>query len=238
MTDQSIFNNDDEGSQAPEASGKNEQVPAVDQLLGSIVNAEGKQKYASIEEALKGLNAAQEHISRLENENNQFKQKVEKSTTLQDVLDAMKPQKEGEPAKATPSLDEDKLAELLERVVERKETVSTQKTNAATVAAKFRELHGEHAETKYYEAAASIGMSKVEINTLAAKNPTAVFAMLGINSKQAPVKGMQSSANPATFSQKTNDMPKFDPMRPAPNSTLEKWKKSTGVTSERLGLDN
>jgi hypothetical protein len=237
MTDQSIFDNGD-GSQNPPASNSNEDPQAVDQLLASIVNAEGKQKYASVEEALKGAVNAQEHISRLETENTQFKQKVEKSTTLQDVLDAMKPSESEGESKPPAELDEGKIAELLEKVVERKDTVASQKANATKVADTFRKLHGEEAEAKYYEAAAAVGMDKVAINTLAASNPTAVFAMLGVDAeKEKPAGSMKSTVNPAEFQQKETEMPLFDPTKPAENSSLKAWKASAKLTNERLGLE-
>jgi hypothetical protein len=236
MTDQSIFA-EGGASQEQAPAGNNDQVPAVDQLLGSIVNAEGKQKYASVEEALKGLSSAQEHISRLEQENTTFKQETEKSTTLQDVLNAMKPQPEGDVAPAANQIDEATIAQLLEKVVERKDTATTQKANAASVATKFRELHGEQAEAKYYEAAANIGMSKGDINSLAASNPTAVFAMLGVNAKQETPRGsLNGSINPSEFQQKPQEMPKFDPMKPAVNSALEKFRATKAATNARLGI--
>jgi cell fate (sporulation/competence/biofilm development) regulator YlbF (YheA/YmcA/DUF963 family) len=69
MTDQSIFNNDEQSTPAEASQSGNEQASAADQLLGAIVNSEGKQKYASVEDALKATAAAQEHIRRLEEEN-------------------------------------------------------------------------------------------------------------------------------------------------------------------------
>jgi hypothetical protein len=236
MTDQSIFD-ESNGSQDPAPSSSNEQVQAVDQLLGSIVNADGKQKYATTDDLVKGFASAQEHISRLEQENTSFKQKVEKSTTLQDVLEAMKPEPTGDPAPAA-TLDEGVLAQLLEKVVERKDTATTHKTNAATVASKFRELHGEQAEAKYLEAAANIGMSKSAINTLAASNPTAVFAMLGVDAKQVtPKANLNGSVSPAEFQQKPKEAVKFNPYVAAPNSAVDKWRASAKATTERLGVE-
>ena len=240
MTDQSIFD-DNTASPEPVSSGEGSQVPAVDQLLGSITNAEGKQKYSNVEEALKGLSAAQEHIRRLEQENTEFKQKVEKSTTLQDVLEAMKPapaNQEGNGEPATPALDEGVLAELLEKVVEQRETVTVQKTNAATVANKFKELYGEEARTKYYEAAASVGLGQAEIDALAAKSPSAVFTMLGVEAKSTPQRGsVKSSVSTEGFEQKPKELPKFNPMQPSKNSTLEKWQAVVKETNSRLGIE-
>ena len=103
MTDQSIFNNDAPSTPAEVSQSGNEQASAADQLLGAIVNSEGKQKYGTIEDALKATAAAQEHIRRLEEENTSFRQKVEESTTLQAVLDAVKPREVSEPAPAAPT---------------------------------------------------------------------------------------------------------------------------------------
>ena len=52
MTDQSIFNNDEPSTPAEVSQSGNEQASAADQLLGAIVNSEGKQKYGTVEDAL------------------------------------------------------------------------------------------------------------------------------------------------------------------------------------------
>ena len=239
MTDQSIFNNDDQNSQSDGGQG-NDDKPAADQLLGAIVNADGKQKYATVEEALKGAASAQEHISRLETENTTFKQESEKSTTLQSVLDALKPQAGGEdPNKdVAPQLDADTLSQLLEGVVSKRETVSTQKQNTTTVASKFKELHGGEAEAKYYEAAASEGFSREQINGLAASNPSAVFKLLGVDAKKdTPAGSLKGDVNAGDFEKKAEELPRFNPMGGGNNPQLEAFRKSKAATNKRLGIE-
>lgn len=239
MTDQSIFNNDNSSPQGEGDQGKNEPTPA-DQLLSEIVNSEGKQKYGSVEEALKGLGNAQEHIRRLEEENSDFKQGAEKSATLQDVLDAMKPD-QGEPSsnEEVAQLGEGDIAKVLEDMLAKRETASSQKANTTKVANKFVEVHGaEEAEAKYYEAAASLGFSKAEINELSARNPDAVFKMLGVNAEKEPTpNSLKGDVNAGEFNQQKPDAPRFNPFQPGPNSDLAAWRKSKEQTNSRLELD-
>ena len=239
MTDQSIFNNDEPSTPAEASQSGNEQASAADQLLGAIVNSEGKQKYASVEDALKATAAAQEHIRRLEEENTTFRQEVEKSTTLQSVLDAMKPREESEPVAPTSSIGEDDVAQLLEGMLNKRETEATAKANVSKVTSAFVEKHGVEAEAKYYESATALGFTNSEINELAARNPAAVFKMLGIDDKPAPVANpLRSSVGAGNLSDNKPQQPTFNPFQGGTSPSVEAFRKSKAATNERLGLDN
>jgi hypothetical protein len=239
MTDQSIFNNDEQSTPAEASQSGNEQASAADQLLGAIVNSEGKQKYASVEDALKATAAAQEHIRRLEEENTTFRQEVEKSTTLQSVLDAMKPREESEPVAPTSSIGEDDVAQLLEGMLNKRETEATAKANVSKVTSAFVEKHGVEAEAKYYESASALGFTNSEINELAARNPAAVFKMLGIDDKPAPVANpLRSSVGAGNLSDNKPQQPTFNPFQGGVSPSVEAFRKSKALTNARLGLDN
>ena len=239
MTDQSIFNNGEQSTPAEASQSGNEQASAADQLLGAIVNSEGKQKYASVEDALKATAAAQEHIRRLEEENTTFRQEVEKSTTLQSVLDAMKPREESEPVAPTSSIGEDDVAQLLEGMLNKRETEATAKANVSKVTSAFVEKHGVEAEAKYYESASALGFTNSEINELAARNPAAVFKMLGIDDKPAPVANpLRSSVGAGNLSDNKPQQPTFNPFQGGTSPSVEAFRKSKAATNERLGLDN
>lgn len=239
MTDQSIFNNDAPSTPAEVSQSGNEQASAADQLLSAIVNSEGKQKYGSVEDALKATAAAQEHIRRLEEENTTFRQEVEKSTTLQSVLDAMKPREESEPAAPTSSIGEDDVAQLLEGMLNKRETAATAKSNVSKVTSAFVEKHGVEAEAKYYESAAALGFTNGEINELAARNPAAVFKMLGIDDKPAAVANpLRSSVGAGNLSDNKPQQPTFNPFQGGTSPSVEAFRKSKAATNERLGLDN
>mgnify|MGYP003630743060 FL=1 len=241
MTDQSIFNNDEPSTPAEASQSGNEQASAADQLLGAIVNSEGKQKYGTVEDALKATAAAQEHIRRLEEENTSFRQKVEESTTLQAVLDAVKPREVSEPAPAVPtsSIGEDDVAQLLEGMLNKRETAATAKSNVSKVTSAFVEKHGVEAEAKYYESAAALGFTNGEINELAARNPAAVFKMLGIDDKPAAVANpLRSSVGAGSLSDNKPQQPTFNPFQGGTSPSVEAFRKSKAATNERLGLDN
>ena len=239
MSDHSIFNNDEQSTPAEASQSGNEQASAADQLLGAIVNSEGKQKYASVEDALKATAAAQEHIRRLEEENTTFRQEVEKSTTLQSVLDAMKPREESEPVAPTSSIGEDDVAQLLEGMLNKRETEATAKANVSKVTSAFVEKHGVEAEAKYYESASALGFTNSEINELAARNPAAVFKMLGIDDKPAPVANpLRSSVGAGNLSDNKPQQPTFNPFQGGTSPSVEAFRKSKAATNERLGLDN
>ena len=239
MTDQSIFNNDEPSTPADVSQSGNEQASAADQLLSAIVNSEGKQKYGSVEDALKATAAAQEHIRRLEEENTTFRQEVEKSTTLQSVLDAMKPREESEPAAPTSSIGEDDVAQLLEGMLNKRETAATAKSNVSKVTSAFVEKHGVEAEAKYYESATALGFTNSEINELAARNPAAVFKMLGIDDKPAAVANpLRSSVGAGSLSDNKPQQPTFNPFQGGTSPSVEAFRKSKAATNERLGLDN
>ena len=239
MTDQSIFNNGEQSTPAEASQSGNEQASAADQLLSAIVNSEGKQKYGTVEDALKATAAAQEHIRRLEEENTTFRQEVEKSTTLQSVLDAMKPREESEPAAPTSSIGEDDVAQLLEGMLNKRETAATAKSNVSKVTSAFVEKHGVEAEAKYYESATALGFTNSEINELAARNPAAVFKMLGIDDKPAAVANpLRSSVGAGNLSDNKPQQPTFNPFQGGTSPSVEAFRKSKAATNERLGLDN
>ena len=241
MTDQSIFNNGEQSTPAEASQSGKEQASAADQLLGAIVNSEGKQKYGTVEDALKATAAAQEHIRRLEEENTSFRQKVEESTTLQAVLDAVKPREVSEPAPAVPtsSIGEDDVAQLLEGMLNKRETAATAKSNVSKVTSAFVEKHGVEAEAKYYESASALGFTNSEINELAARNPAAVFKMLGIDDKPAAVANpLRSSVGAGNLSDNKPQQPTFNPFQGGTSPSVEAFRKSKAATNERLGLDN
>jgi LysM repeat protein len=233
MSDNSIFG---EQSEPQTPAGSEDDKPAADQLLGAITNSEGKQKYSTVEDALKGLQAAQEHISRLESENTDYSNKAATAKTMEDVLAAMKPQGVAEPEGSPAQLDEATLANVVDTLLNKRETATTQTQNTKAVAAKFTDKYGKDAEMTYYKLSSEIGFSKEEINRLAASNPTAVFKMLGVDVSTPDKNNLNSTFGTQNFQEKKDKLPRFDPMKPAVNSALEKFRASKAETNERLGV--
>jgi hypothetical protein len=236
MSDQdNIFNKEgDSGSQNPETQpAQNDTNTQLDQLLQGIKNEQGESKYGSVEEGLKALQASQEYIAKLEGENSEFKAKSVEGATLQAVLDKLKPS-EGETALEQGSqLTEADIANLVSAKVDNINLQSTQDANVSAVTSKFIELYGEKAESELYAQAEAKGLDRTWINSLAAKNPDAVFKVLGVDAKKSST-GVGTSHNTAQFNQAPAEPKLFNPFVPEVNSDIEKWRKSANATLERI----
>lgn len=233
--DNSIFNTNPEGVppvQTPVAQPNTSDT--LDQLLAGIQNEQGVPKYKTAEDAIRALQASQEHIQRLESENSQYKNNVTEQATLQSVLDAVKPQSGGEPV-VPPTIDEASVASLVESIVSKRDMQATQTTNVKTVAGKFNELFGDKGESEMYSRAEAKGLSREWVNKLAAENPNAVFNILDVKAG-ASTPNLTPSHNNG-FQEPTKIQPKkFDPFTPRENSDVSSWRKSAQATNERLGI--
>ena len=70
------------------------------------------------------------------------------------------------------------------------------KANTLEVVNTLKTKYGAEAEKAYNEAATNLGMSVQELNALAARNPKAVFKILGVT-PEAPQVNVSSSASPS-----------------------------------------
>ena len=127
----------------------------------------------------------------------------DEATKLDDVLAALKPQ--GDDTKKPSDDGEVKLtAADIQKIVESKITdisnKSTQADNIKAVASKFKELYGEKASETLYGNANDLGLSKEDINSLIAKNPTAALRMLGVDTKTKPADNDTFTGNVNTDS--------------------------------------
>ncbi len=202
-TDQSIFNNESQATQP----NVNDGVPSNAQgsgdlanLLGSIKNERGEQKYKSVEDALVGLDNAQKYIPTLtaqlaqkEQELATARQEAARVVELERTVQALT--SKGEPAntQASVPLNEDQIANLVTQTLTRQQQEATAKANTLAVAQTLQTKFGADAEKTYNAKAQELGMTVIELNALAAKNPKAVFTLLGVT-QEAP-KQLSSSTS-------------------------------------------
>lgn len=186
-------------------------------LLKTITNESGAPKYASIPDALKGLQNAQSFISTLMTEKKTVEQQLqelrdenERLKTVESVVERLT-QKQAVTEQTTQTvqtLDESKIAELVARTISQEKSKETMQSNVTKVAQTLQSVLGTDAESKFYGKASELGMSKEEINALAAKNPKATLALFGISDspqQQAkPFNPVSSSVNTSAF-QPTQD---------------------------------
>ena len=196
QTDQSIFNEQNPATQpnvaanaASNAQGSND----LADLLGSIKNERGEQKYKSVEDALVGLKNAQEHIPNLNNQLSQREQELKEAREqaarvdeLQKTIEALTSGNSGQPnTPATPTFSKEEIAKLVTQTLTAQQQAEAAKTNVATVVNALQTKFGPEAEKVYNAKATEVGMTVAELNALAQRNPKAVFTLLGVN-QEAP----------------------------------------------------
>jgi hypothetical protein len=164
-------------------------------LLNQIKNERGEPKYKTIEDALKGLQHAQQYIPNIKTELEQrdaeiarLRAEAERAKTLEETLAALTSRQTQNDNTNQPVIDEKTIAELVNRQLTQAEQLKLAKANVASVVSTLQSAFGSDAEKKYNDAAAEAGLTVQEMNALAAKSPTAVLRMLGVNNQSAPQK--------------------------------------------------
>lgn len=181
-------------------------------LLSSIKNERGEQKYSSVEAALEGLRNAQEFIPTLKTELNTKEQELqrlraesERIRALEASIEDLANQRQSQQTNTQPVFDEDRIAEVISRTLTRKEQEAVQSQNIASVVSTLQSVYNQDAEKRFYDKAQELGMTVPEMNALAARSPKAVLTMLGITQQSAPKQNTQSpvasTVNSSAFQQ-------------------------------------
>jgi hypothetical protein len=157
----------------------------VTTLLSSIKNERGEQKYQTLEAALEGLRNAQEFIPSL------------RQQTAERTLNALTSQQPPTQQTAAPVVDANVVADLVNRTLTQREQQAVAQANLNTVVTTLQSVFGTDAESKFYGRAGEFGMTREEMNALAAKSPQAVLTMLGVN-QQPQQKGNQVNPTSST----------------------------------------
>lgn len=143
---------------------------------------EGK-KYHSVEDLAKAYFHADSHIKRLEQENEEYRVKVQAAASVDDILARLKPSQEApitESHEKTPRQDSAAAPEDVESIVQKaleqklkeRESVSNQQK----VTQALREKFGDAAGRVFQEKSAELGL---DLEQLAAQSPSAVLAIFG-----------------------------------------------------------
>jgi hypothetical protein len=150
-------------------------------LLSGIKEGD-RQKYTSVEDALKSITPAQEHINRLEAENAELKRKAEEAKTIEELMSKLESEtKVDQPVGQT--FDESKVAALIEAQLERKQQESVSRQNTEAVMKAFQERYGEKASEAYNQMAQEAGLTSDMLKNLAATSPKVVLKLAGFDSK-------------------------------------------------------
>ena len=208
MTDQSsIFGTNTQVTPEPAAGSNPANTTQVDQVgtfLSQIRNERGEPKYKTLEDALNALKHSQEYIPQLsqklqerERELEDARKAAEKIAELENVVRSLTvPQ--NAPATQQPSVTAEQVADLVRSQLTAEQRAAAEKSNTAAVANAVASRFGDKAEQTFYGKATELGMSAVEFNALAAKNPKAVLSLLGITDTAVlPQQSKQSTQGTA-----------------------------------------
>lgn len=168
-------------------------VDPVVSILSEIIGDDGQQKYKDVPTALNALKHSQEYIKQMKNQLEEATQKASQAVTMEQVLAAVNKPTE---APVTPTAPPAGLtADDVVRILQEKEKTEKYKANAAKVAQRFKETHGEKAEEAFYGKAAEMGLTRESINQLAATSPEAVFSMFGMKGRPASAPATPNGIN-------------------------------------------
>lgn len=187
MSQENIFNN--QNSQTTETN-QNTQTsqPAFNDLLASITNEKGEQKYRDVNTALDALKHSQDYISQLREEKEKLAREREewlaereRLKTLEDTVSQLtSTQNTQQQSTTAPVISEEVVANLVTQTLTKREQELVQQKNVSTVVNQMQQSFGADAEKVFYEKANEIGLNAQQINSLAAQSPQAVLKLFGL----------------------------------------------------------
>lgn len=203
----SIFGNDNQATQPNVNDGNPSNAQGstdLANLLGSIKNERGEVKYKSVEDALVGLRNAQEYIPQLtaklstqEQELKAAQEAAARVVELEKTVETLLSKSDGNSnTQNAPVISKDEIVKLVSQTLTEAQKAEQAKANTLEVVNTLKTKYGAEAEKAYNEAATNLGMSVQELNALAARNPKAVFKILGVT-PEAPQVNVSSSASPS-----------------------------------------
>jgi len=180
QTNTSIFNQET-ATPAPEITPAPKEDPSAT-LLASILAEDGRQKYATVEDAIKSISHSQEHIRRLEQETAALNEEIARRKTAEEVLEEIKATK---PVEATPSpgIDYSQVESLVDQRLQATEQRKVASDNTSKVVSVMSEKFGDKAEEVFIKTAQDSGISVDQLNALAASSPMAVLKLVGVEAK-------------------------------------------------------
>lgn len=199
MSDQNLF----EESNSPETQ---EQSTSNDNLfsnqLADIKNEEGKQKYASLEEALKGLKNSQEYIPQLkdkvseyESEITKLKAELEKRKSVEEAIGSLSNTNDErtEDQSSVTKLDESTVESLVAKILSERDSNTTKTINKNKVNTALVSKFGDKAKEVLLAKANEMNTDIKTLGVLSETNPDMVLALF--SASQSSSKPMTSSYN-------------------------------------------
>ena len=197
-------------------------------LLKSIKNENGEQKYDTLEKALEALGHSQTFIPQIksqltekEKELERIKAELEQRESVEEVMQrliANNQHGEGNPP-ATSGLDEQAVMKLVQQTLNQSKQSEVIQNNQKLVQEALSKKFGEKASEVVAQKANELGTTPKELGELASKNPNLILALFNTQGHSDPTP-TRSSVNISAI--------------PAPRTKLERPQKSilSGATTK------
>jgi cell division protein FtsB len=197
MSDQTnVFNSNENDnntnnneSQAPLGENTPQSVDSFSDQLKEIKAEDGRQKYSTVEEALKALAHSQTYIPELKNNNsqleaevNKLREELAKREGVQDIVDKLTKQQEGDKGEnhsETP-LGEEAIVNLLNTTLEQRDRISTAKANTDKVVSALTDAYGDNVKDAVAQKARELNTTPEEIGKLAETTPDLVLTLFQV----------------------------------------------------------
>lgn len=170
------------------------------ELLGSIQNSDGTPKYDSVEKAFDSIKSAQEHISRLEAENATLRELETKAQTMEEMLLKMQQTTSDQTVNHTQvttptqsALTEDQIAEIAKSQFTKLQTQDVVNSNLTSFNKALQEKFGSKSREEFNSALTKTGLTKDDIQRIAARSPDAAVKILGLDKPTTIVPNAKSS---------------------------------------------
>jgi len=187
MADNTIFNqenshssdNEDNSNNANnDNNNSNSDTGALSDYIGP-----GK-KYATVEEAVKSVDFAQNHIAKLEGENNDLRSKAYQGDAVREILAKIEANKNAG-NEQTKGLSVEDISKLFETKLNQHTEQKTATENLQSVDKKMKAKFGDQAQKQMVQKASQLGMSLDDMRKTAERSPNAFMAWFGTSDQNA-----------------------------------------------------
>ncbi len=223
---------------------QNQEKLTADQLLVSLKNDNGDQKYADLDTAMKGLVESQEHIKRIEQENASLREQQSKAATLDTIIEKLSTKQPSETipetfanAEAVAQPEQVDVAAQVEAILAQRAQVDQAKANTDMVVSKLQETYGKDAGSKLYTKFGELGLSQQETNELIESRPKLVLATLGVD-RPATARATPQTSSVSTAAFQQEPAPKVgNAFKSSTTSMLtSEWNAHKQIINDKYGI--
>lgn len=185
---------------------------STEQLLAGILNENGEQKYKTLEDAIRALDASQKYIPELKNQLSGYQTKVQELETkvnqfdnIESTVQRLLAQKtEGEQTPAAPAVvDEQAVLRTVQQVLEQRTAAEKAEANIGLVRSKLKEAYGDKSGEVAANKAAELGMSIEALENLAKTSPAGALALFQTPALNTPSTSRGGGITPPPLKQVT-----------------------------------